>query len=178
MPATHAPGDSQAQGNRPSPGRAEGQNQQGQKRNGRGEKRREKNSRAKDSSPGSRHGHHSWRAKCRQEPISGPAYQRHARGRSISVYDHHARPGHDALGRRYRPTDRYSADHGRFHGSESARTDSSGRFGAADGRSGQRRRHRTVPGCFRSPFAHENPAGRQIVPGRRRCGTIVHARHF
>ncbi len=98
---------------------------------------------------------YSWRAECGQEPTCGPAYQRHARSGSISLYNHGARPGNDGLGRRYRSTHRYATHHGRFHGSQPSRTDSSCRSGPAIGRPGQRRLHRAVPGRFRSTCAQK-----------------------
>ena len=72
MPATHAPGNSQAQGNRPSPGRVEGKNQQGQKGTGHRKKQRKKNTRPENSTAGGGNGRHSRRTQRGKSQLGTP----------------------------------------------------------------------------------------------------------
>ena len=59
-----------------------------------------------------------------------------------------------------RATDRHPADHGRLHRSAPLRADPRRRPGAVDGRSGQRRRHRAMPGGARPAEAAPRPGWR------------------
>ena len=169
VPSGDDEGDPQAQGDRSPSGGTEVENRQDQEGDGgRKERRREEGPRPANSAAGGGHGRHPRRAERRQEPTGRQPDPRHARGRPVSVHHDRARPGHDALGRRDGAVDRHAAGHGRLHGPASAQPDPRRRPGPVDGRSGERRRHRTVPGVARSARRRRRPGWRRNRASTRR----------